>query len=52
MSSTKKQLIFKSGDLCKVCASPVYYFNKQWYTKGHSDFVICPTCNNEIQITE
>ena len=47
-----KKIIFSSGDHCKICANPVWYYSKQWYKRNDKYYVTCPTCNNEIQITE
>lgn len=47
-----KKIIFSSGDACKVCACSVWYFSGEWYKRDNKYFVNCPTCNNEIQITE
>lgn len=47
-----KNIVFSSGDNCKVCTTPVWYYSKQWYKKDGKYYVTCPTCNNEIQITE
>ena len=46
------KFIFKSGDICKVCNCRVWYYSNQWYCEDNKLFVICPTCNNEIQITK
>ena len=47
-----KKIIFRPGDHCKVCITPVWYYYKQWYERDGKYYIICPTCNNEIQITE
>ena len=47
-----KKIVFSSGDNCKVCTTPVWYYSKQLYKRDDKCYVICPTCNNELQITE
>jgi hypothetical protein len=52
MMLTRNKVIFKSGNICKVCNCRVLYFAKQPYKYNDKLYVTCPTCNNEIQITE
>ena len=47
-----KKIVFKSGNHCKICTTSVWYDSKQWYKRDNTCYIICPTCNNEIQITE
>lgn len=47
-----KKIVFSSGDHCKVCTTTVWYYSKQLYKRDGKYYVTCPTCNNEIQITE
>ena len=47
-----KKIIFNSGYHCKVCATPVWYYSKQWYKRDNKCYVTWPSSNHEIQITE
>ena len=47
-----KKLTFSSGDNCKICNNPVWYYSNQWYERDGKYYVTCLVCNNEIQITE
>ena len=47
-----KKIIFNSCDHCKFCATFVLYYSKQWYKRDNKYYLIYPTCNNELQITE
>lgn len=46
----ENQIKHKPGDFCKICVNPVYYFKGEIYKRDKSQFIICPYCNNEIQI--
>lgn len=50
METINKRIIFKSGDLCKICLTRVWYFKNQSYKIGNKEFITCPVCNNEIRI--
>lgn len=50
ISINKRQFIFSSGDICKICNCRVWYFSEQWYTKNNKWYITCPSCNNEIRI--
>lgn len=52
MSLIGKHIIFSSGDICRVCNCQVWYFDNQPYERNEQTYVLCPTCNNEIQIIE
>lgn len=52
MSLIGKRIIFGSGDICKVCNNTVWYFANEPYKIGKNYYIACPTCGNEIQITE
>ena len=52
MEMLNKKIIFKSGDHCKICTTPVLYYSNQWYKRDGNYYITCPTCNNEIQITK
>lgn len=47
-----KKIIFSSGDYCKACNNIVWYYYNQHYMRDNKAYVMCPHCNNEIQITE
>ena len=47
-----KKIIFKPGNYCKVCTTPVLYYSNQWYERDGKYYITCSTCNNEIQITK
>lgn len=51
MSIIGKRIIFSSGDICKICNNPVWYYSNQWYNINDKYYVTCETCRNEIQIT-
>lgn len=47
-----KKFIVHSGDHCKVCNRTLWFYIDELTVRDGSAYITCPSCGNEIKVTE